>query len=158
MIWAIIAGILVLLGVVGTIVPFFPGAPLALIGLLLYGYSTDFTNFSGWAAATFIALTFLTFVIDMLGPVLGARGTRASHYGTTGAFLGVIIGVAAFGPLGIVIGPLLGAFLGELYGSLSVERAAHAAWGTFAGFVIGTAINLGIVFSMAGYFVYLLLK
>ncbi len=154
-IWTITSGVLILVGILGTVAPFLPGPPLVLGGLLLYGAVTDFANFSGWVIGVFVFLTILAFVLDFIAPAIGVR---SSHMGTVGAFIGTVLGVAFFGPLGIVIGPLLGAFLGELFHSNDAAHAAQAAWRAFTAFVIGTAIKLGVVFAMAGYFVYLLFQ
>ena len=153
MIWTIVSALFILTGIIGAVAPFLPGAPLVLGGLLLYGYTTDWVGFSGWAIGIFAGLTIFTLVIDVFGPALGARGLRASRLASLGAFIGVILGVALFGPLGIVIGPLLGAFAGEYYSSRNPQLAAQAARSTFIAFVVGTAVKLGIVFAMAGYFI-----
>ncbi|OGE76422.1 MAG: hypothetical protein A3A83_04065 [Candidatus Doudnabacteria bacterium RIFCSPLOWO2_01_FULL_48_57] len=153
MIWTIVSALFILTGIIGAVAPFLPGAPLVLGGLLLYGYTTDWVGFSGWAIGIFAGLTIFTLVIDVFGPALGARGLRASRLASIGAFIGVILGVALFGPLGIVIGPLLGAFAGEYYSSRNPQLAAQAARSTFIAFVVGTAVKLGIVFAMAGYFI-----
>ena len=158
MIWTIISALLILIGIVGTVAPLLPGLPLALAGLLLYGYMTDFANFSGWMIVVFVVLTVMTFLIDFFGPALGAAGRKASRYGTIGAVVGTIFGIFVFGPLGIVIGPLIGAFLAEYFVSKNFETAMQVTRRVFVAFVVGTAVKLGIVFSMAGYFVYLLLK
>ena len=157
MIWTILSAILVLLGIVGTIVPFLPGAPVALAGLLLYGYITDFAGFSGWAVAVFIVLTLFTFFIDVFGPAFGATARRASRYASVGAVLGAILGIFVLGPAGIILGPLLGAFIAELVVSKNLETAIKVTRSVFIAFVVGTAVKLGIVFAMAGYFIYLLL-
>jgi len=154
MLWPIVSGILILIGIVGTVAPFLPGPPLALAGLLVYGFATGFAGFSGWVIGIFIALTVLTFLIDLFGPALGAAGRRASRPAMFGSVLGTVLGV--FGPLGIVIGPLLGAFLGEFFLTGNPADASRVAGRVFLAFVIGTAVKLGIVFAMAGYFVYLL--
>jgi len=129
MIWTIISALLILIGIVGTVAPLLPGLPLAM-----------------------------TFLIDFFGPALGAAGRKASRYGTIGAVVGTIFGIFVFGPLGIVIGPLIGAFLAEYFVSKNFETAMQVTRRVFVAFVVGTAVKLGIVFSMAGYFVYLLLK
>lgn len=158
MIWTVISGILIFAGIVGTVVPLLPGPPLVLGGLLVYGLATDFVNFSGWVIGVFIALTMLTFCIDVFAPALGASKAKASRYSVLGAIIGVIFGVAVFGPVGIVLGPLVGAFVVEYFVSQNFQHSLRVARGALVAFLVGTVVKLGIVFSMAGYFVYLLLQ
>jgi uncharacterized protein YqgC (DUF456 family) len=156
-IWTILSGILILLGIAGTILPFLPGAPLALAGLLLYGVVTDFADFSGWMVGIFVCLTVLTFVIDVFGPAIGARRQRkSSRSASMGAVIGAVFGIFILGPVGVLIGPLIGAFAGEFLASRDLDQAARSARGAFFAFLVGTAVKLGIVFAMAGYFIYLL--
>ena len=158
MIWTILSAILILLGIVGTLAPLLPGAPLALGGLLLYGYVTDFEGFSGWAVAIFIVLTLFTFFIDFFGPAFGTAGKRASRSATIGATLGAVLGIFVFGPVGIIVGPLLGAFVAEYLATRNLQTAMQVTRGVFVAFIVGTAVKLGIVFAMAGYFIYLLFQ
>lgn len=151
-IWTIVSAVLILVGAIGTVAPFLPGPPLVLGGLILYGVVTDFENFSGWVLGVFIILTILTFVLDFFAPALGVRSSRK---GAIGALLGTVLGVVLLGPIGIVLGPLIGAFIGELLATRNTQTAAHAAWRAFLAFLIGTAIKLGVVFAIAGYFIYL---
>ena len=158
MIWILVAGILIFIGIVGTVAPFLPGPPLVLGGLLVYGAASDFANFSGWVMGIFVGLTAFTFIIDFLGPATGARSSTGSRYGALGAIVGTLLGVMTLGPIGIVLGPVIGAFLAELYVSQNMQQAAAVARGAFLAFLIGTAIKLGVVFAMAGYFIYLLFQ
>ncbi len=148
------SGLLVFLGIIGTVLPFLPGPPLAFVGLLLYGLSSGFTKVSPTALIFFGILTALTLVIDFFAPGLGAKKFQASKYGFWGSVLGTFLGIVALGPIGIIIGPLAGAFLGELYAKKTATQAAHIAWGAFIGFLVGTILKLVVVFAMAGYFVF----
>src|SRR3989344_7635855 len=148
-IWTIVSGLLILSGIVGTILPFLPGAPLTLAGLLVYGLVTNFADFSGWMIGIFVALTLLTFLIDVFAPALGAGNkTKSSRYASVGAIIGAVLGIFILGPIGVLVGPLLGAFAGEFIVSRDFDQAAKSARGAFLAFLIGTAVKLGIVFAM----------
>src|SRR3989344_6635072 len=126
--WTIVSGILILVGIVGTVAPFLPGPPLVLGGLILYGVARLFETFSGWAIAFFLVLTILTFAMDFFAPALGVRSSKK---GALGAILGTVFGVVLLGPLGIIFGPLIGAFVGEFLTSYDTHKAAEAAWRAF---------------------------
>ncbi|HEX6989123.1 MAG TPA: DUF456 family protein, partial [Bacillota bacterium] len=53
-----------------------------------------------------------------------------------------------FGPLGLVLGPLLGAFAGELIDGKAVERAAQIGWRAVVGVWIGMLAQIGLGLTM----------
>lgn len=151
---AILSAILIFLGVAGSVLPFLPGPPLALTGLILYGYSTDFTAVSGKAILIFALLAALSFVFDIFAPGLAAKGRKASKSGAIGAIIGTALGVVFWGPLGAFLGPFVGGFVGEYLKMPDSQRALRTAWGAFLGFVFSALFKLVVVLAMAGYFVY----
>lgn len=156
--WGIISGLLILLGIAGTVLPFLPGVPIALAGLVLYGYVTGWHGVSVTAIIVFSALTLLTFLLDVFAPALGARGYKSTTYGVVGAIFGAIIGVMTLGPIGAFVGPFVGALLGELLVSRSTaDQALKSAWGAFVGFLVGTLFKLAVTLAMLAYFVYVLI-
>lgn len=154
----IVAGILIFLGLAGAVLPFLPGPPLALAGLIIYAVAQGTDKVSVLAILVFSVLTILTLILDFLAPVLGAKGYKASRYGVVGSFVGAIFGMFVLGPLGIIIGPFIGGFCGEIL----ANRGAYSAWrtaiGSFVGFLVGTVFRLGVTLAIAGYFVYALFK
>lgn len=149
-----IAIFLMAIGIVGVFVPFVPGVPLAWLGLLLYAFATHFTAISKTVLLIFLAVVALTSIIDIVAPMIGARRYHASRYGIIGSSLGLMVGLFTSGPLGIIIGPLAGAFLGELMAGKSQYDAAKSAWGAFIGFLAGTLIKLLAILLMGGFLIY----
>ncbi|MBC7105138.1 MAG: DUF456 domain-containing protein [Firmicutes bacterium] len=141
-------------GLAGTVLPALPGAPLILLGMVVYGLFTGFAGltwgfFAGQAAA--VALTFL---IDYLAGAWGVRRYGGSKAALWGSVAGMICGVLAFGPAGLILGPFLGAFLGELLAGRSPSRALHVGVGSLVGLLGGTALKLAVAAGMiAGFFV-----
>lgn len=155
---AAISLIFVFLGLIGSVMPFLPGPPLALIGLVIYGYAGDFQIVSLRAIIVFAALTLFSAVFDFAAPALFAKGYKASRYGMYGALLGGVFGAVLLGPLGIIAGPFAGGFVGEYYAVRNTKKAWRAAWAAFVGFVVGGLVKILITLSMAGYLVYALLR
>lgn len=154
MIYTLIAGVLILVGFAGAILPFLPGPPLALAGLIIYGFATDFTAVSVTAIIVFSILTAVSFVLDVFAPALAARGYKASSYGMIGSVLGGVFGMAVLGPLGLVLGPLAGGFVGEYLAAPDAQKALRTAWGAFVGFFVGTAVKFLVTLAMAIYFIF----
>lgn len=154
----VLAGVLILLGIAGAVLPFLPGPPLAFAGLLIYGFATDFEPMSATVLVVFGFLILLTLALDVVAPAIGAKGYKASRWGIIGSFVGAIFGIFVMGPLGIILGPFVGGFVGEFLHLPDSKRALRTAWGSFVGFLMGTLVRLGVTLGMAGYFVYALIK
>ena len=90
-----------------------PGPPLSWIGLLIL-YTTPDIPFD----YTLLSITFvITLIIAILDYVIPAQGTKrfgGSKYGIWGTNIGLIVGIFAPIPFGFIIGPFVGAFIGEL--------------------------------------------
>jgi uncharacterized protein YqgC (DUF456 family) len=152
------SAIIILIGLAGTVLPFVPGPPLALIGLLVYAWFTDFQVVSVTGIVVFAILTLLTILFDVAAPALGAKSYKSTKYGVWGAVLGSIIGIVVLGPIGAFIGPFIGAFIGELMVQPDHGRALHSAWGAFVGMLAGTLFKLIVVISMFAYFVIVVIR
>jgi len=59
-----------------------------------------------------------------------------------------------FGPLGIIFGPFIGAVVGELVVGKNSPDALRAGFGTFIGFLAGTAVKLVV----AGFLIFYYIK
>ena len=147
----ILAGLLVLVGLAGVILPLLPGVPLVFAGLLLAAWIDGFTKV-GWIALTILAiLTSASVIVDIVATSLGARRHGASRWAVLGAALGTIVGMF-FGVVGLVFGPFAGAVIGELAAGRSAEEARRAAFGTWLGMLVATAVKLALAFAMLGIF------
>ncbi len=146
---------MVVSGALGVLLPFWPGVPVSWLGLLLFAYVTEFAVVTWKVLFIFLALTLLTFAVDFIAPLIGAKQYQASRYGMTGAILGFIFGFLTLGPIGIIIGPLFGAIAGEvIYGGKSGNEAMLSSRGLLFGFIAGGAIKLSLVFVMLGYLIF----
>ena len=87
--------------------------------------------------------------MDFFAAALGARYLGASSRAFWGATLGAIAGIF-FGLPGIVLGPFIGAVLGELSGGSDLIQSGRAGIGAWLGMVVATAAKLTIAFLMIG--------
>jgi uncharacterized protein YqgC (DUF456 family) len=147
---AIICGFLMVLGTLGAILPFLPGLPLALLGLGIFAWFTD--EISIWGLAVFAILTLITIVVDILAPAIAAKGRKASRLGVMGAIIGGILGIFALGPIGILLGPFVGAFIGEIMNAANTEHALRVAVASMFGLVISSIFKLMVGTGMFIYF------
>ena len=146
------AVLLVVVGIAGLILPAIPGAALILGGLVLAAWIEDFV-FVGTATLAFLAvLALLTYAIDFLAGILGARHFGASPRAMMGAMIGAVVGIF-FGLPGLLLGPFFGAALGEISARRDMVAAGKAGVGATLGLVIGAAAKLALAFSMLVVFV-----
>ena len=99
----IVAGLLLLLGFLGTFVPVLPGAPLAWAGLLA-AYFSEYTDISILCLIITAVIAVVVSVVDNIFPIAMTKKFGGSKYATTGATIGLIIGFFT-GPWGIILGP-----------------------------------------------------
>jgi len=150
---AIISTILVLVGLVGTILPFIPGVPIAWLGLFIFAIGTGFKRISLITAIVFFIAMLLTFAVDFFAPMLGAKKNKASIWGIVGASIGALLGVITLGLWGIIVGPFLGALLGEIISGREHGQALKIAFGTLIGVIVGNLLKIIVVLTMLGFLI-----
>ena len=147
----ILAAVLVLVGLAGSVLPALPGVPLVFTGLFIAAWAGEFARVS-WPTLLLLGLlTLLSFVIDFAATALGAKRVGATRLAIIGALLGTLAGVF-LGLPGLIIGPFLGAVIGELLSHGQVQQATRAGLATWMGLIFGTLAKLALVFTMLGVF------
>lgn len=150
--WYLIAGLLVLAGLAGVLLPALPGLPLVFAGMLLAAWADGFERVGGWTLAVLGVLTLLSFAADILSGAVGARRFGAGPLAVAGAALGTIAGLF-FGLPGLLLGPFIGAVLGELRHTRHLRQATRVGLATWLGLLLGTALKVALGFAMLGLFV-----
>ncbi|HYX07462.1 MAG TPA: DUF456 domain-containing protein, partial [Bacteroidales bacterium] len=107
----IAASLMMLVGILGCLLPILPGPPLSWVGLLLLNISR-FGNFSFRFMLIMAIIAVIVTVLDYVVPVWGTNRFGGSRAGVWGATLGLIGGIFFMPPVGIIIGPFLGALIG----------------------------------------------
>ncbi len=118
----LVAGIMILAGLVGVVVPVLPALPLVWGGVLVWALGRN--DAAGWA--TLLAATAIAAVGLVVKYLLPGRRLRAS-----GVPLGSMLAGGALGVAGFFVVPVVGAVLGFVLGVYLAERVrvgAPAAW------------------------------
>lgn len=147
----VIAAILVIIGMAGTVLPVLPGVTLVFGGLALAAWADDFQRVGVAALAILGALTVLAMVVDFAASAFGAKRMGASPRAVWGATVGALVGIF-FGLPGLVIGPFAGAVIGELSAKRALREAGRAGMGTWLGLILGSIAKLSLAFLMLGVF------
>ena len=148
----VLAVALVIVGIAGLMFPALPGAPLLFAGLLLAAWIEDFSYVGFKTLAVLGVLAVLSYVIDFLAGVFGAKRFGASARALWGAALGGVVGIF-FGLPGVLLGPFVGAAIGELSMLRTMLQAGRAGFGATLGLMLGVVLNLALAISMLGVFI-----
>ena len=149
----ILAVVVMAIGLIGTFVPGIPGAPLILVAAI--GHKLYF----GEQSASYLALGLMVFfmvlslVLDLLASVVGAKKLGATWRGMLGAVIGAMVGLF-FNLPGLILGPLLGAFLFELAAGREWRESAKAGGGALLGLVFGAIGRIACCVVMIAIFVF----
>jgi uncharacterized protein len=143
--------ILMILGIIGCLVPVLPGPPISFLGIISLHF-TRFGHFSSSILITMGAIAIVVTIFDYIVPVWGTKKFGGSKYGLRGSGVGLVIGLF-FGPAGIFLGPLIGAFVGEMLFKDDIIYAVKAGFGSLLGFLTGIGLKLTASLVMALYFV-----
>lgn len=147
----LLAVLLVVVGIAGTILPALPGLPLVFCGLLLAAWVGDFQQVGGWTLLILGLLTLLAMAVDFIATLFGTKKVGASKYAVIGAAIGTVAGLF-LGLIGLLLGPFVGAVAGELIAGRSMERATVAGFGAWLGFLLGAVAKIALAFTMLGVF------
>ena len=148
----ILGTLLALTGLVGLLLPVLPGAPILFLGLLLAAWAEQFRYVGLWTLLALAALAALTYLVEFIASLLGVKKFGGSHRAMVGAALGGMVGLL-LGIPGVLLGPFVGAVLGELSLQRGLAQASRAGLGTVVGMALGVAGKLAIGIAMVGIFV-----
>ena len=140
---------LIITGLLGAFLPVLPGPPLSYAGLFMLQL-TSAHPFSWGFMLFWLMVVAVLVVLDNVIPAWTTKRSGGSAYGVWGSIIGMAAGLF-FPPMGILLGPLAGAFFGEMIGGKSTHHALRSAWGSFVGFLLGTLLNV-IAAGMMGYY------
>lgn len=113
--------------------PVLPGPPVAYLALWLLHF-TGYAEFTVTELVVWGLLVVLAQAMDYVTPMLGTKYSGGSKWGNWGCAVGTVAGIFVFPPWGILLGPFVGAFVGELLGGKASGDALKAGFGAFAGF------------------------
>jgi len=146
---SILVGLMMLIGLLGSIIPFLPDVVLIWVGALIYGLAVGWGQSGGWLFGVISVLGLIGLLSDAWVSGAGARQGGATVLTTLG---GLVIGLVALfmtGPLGFLVGILLGTFVLEYARHQDPELALRATFGMGIGygasFIAKFLLGLGMI-------------
>ncbi|MFY0603723.1 MAG: DUF456 domain-containing protein [Flavobacteriaceae bacterium] len=150
---ALLGFVFIILGIIGSFLPILPGPLTGWVGLLILHF-TSFIEMNWVFLGITLAIAIIVWLVDYIIPAIGTKRFGGSKYGIYGTSIGLLIGLLFLGPLGIIIGPFAGAFIGEMmYDSKNSSRALKAAFGAFIGFLFSTGLKFIVSLIFAGLYI-----
>jgi uncharacterized protein YqgC (DUF456 family) len=129
-------------GVVGTVVPVVPGLVLVWAGALVYGLGA---GFGPVGVVAFTIITALALAGIAMGFVLPQRAAARRGAARSSMWFGAVLALVGFFvvPLvGVVLGGVLGVFLGEMLRTRDAGAAWHATAATLKAFGVAGVVQL----------------
>lgn len=136
----IIAGLCLVVGTIGCVLPGLPGVPLAFLALI-FMHITDKYQYSWQFLVIWLAVVVVISILDFVIPAWGTKKFGGTKAGAWGATIGVVVGLF-LGPWGIILGPFAGAVIGELVANRKDTNPLKAGFGSFLGILSGTVLKL----------------
>ncbi len=147
----IIGIILLLIGIIGCILPVLPGQAIAYLSLIMLELTEDAPFEEDFLVIMALIMVGVT-VLDYVVPIWGTKKFGGTKRGLWGSAIGLVFGIiilpitgitlGPFGIFGIILGPFVGAYVGESMGGTESNKAFRAAFGSFIGFLTGTVMKL----------------
>ena len=147
----VLAWLLVIIGLAGTLLPALPGTPIMLAGMALMAWLNDFARIGLGTLLGLTALTLLAQFLDFVATAEGARRFGAGRGAILGATLGLLVGLF-FGIPGMLLGPFIGAVIGHRLGEATLDDSVRAGVGASIGVLVGTVAKIVIGFLMLVWF------
>ena len=138
----VLGSALVILGILGCFLPIIPGPPVSFVALLVF-HLTSVYQFSNRILIIAAVMAIVVTVLDYIIPIWGTKFFGGSKKGVWGSTIGLILGLF-FVPWGIILGPFVGAVIGEMIDGQEFKKALKSGFGAFLGFAAGVIMKLAV--------------
>ena len=143
----ILAGLLMLIGLVAVFVPIVPDLILIWLAALGYGLFVEWGRWGPWLFGGITALGLVGLLTELWVSGAGAKMRGASIWGVLGGLAAGLVGMVFFTPIGGLVGLLLGTFVVEYIRLGDARHALDAMLGMGVGF--GASFFVKLVLGVA---------
>ena len=150
----ILTGLLMIVGLVGTVAPIIPGTILIFLGALLYAVVEGF-QVVGWPTLVVLGiLTIIATTAEIWASSVGAKVGGASGWSVVVGVVAGLVGFILFNFVGAIAGTVLGVLGSEIVRVGNLRHALKAGGGWLVGWALSTVFQIIIGLSMAAIFVW----
>ncbi|MBP5307141.1 MAG: DUF456 domain-containing protein [Paludibacteraceae bacterium] len=137
------------IGLAGCILPALPGIPVSYVALILITL-TDAYDIPYSMLVLWLLVVVVVSVADFFLPSVLTKRFGGSRLGSRGALVGTVAGLF-FVPFGLLVGPFLGAVLGEMVGGKQPQESLKAGFGAFVGFFTSMLLKIFVAIGLIIY-------
>ena len=150
--WAVTISLL-LAGAVGCVLPVLPGHLIIFIAAVAHRLMLgDEAGLRWWSFVILVILMTVSQTFEMISGAAGTKWFGGTRWGAAGALIGTIAGLF-FLPFGLLLGPLVGAFVAEVaFAKKETRPAAISGVGSVVGTLAGMGFKIVVGILMIGWF------
>ncbi len=143
----VVTGLIIAVGLLGTLVPALPGSILVLVGVVLFGAAT---GWDAWAIGITGVAALVTAASMVLGVRIPAKATSATatKRSLRAGIVGGIIGFFVIPVIGLPVGWIAGVFLSEAAAS-DVTAARRSTLAVLRSFGFAALVQFGLALFVA---------
>jgi uncharacterized protein len=149
----LLAGLLVVLGFIGLLLPVLPGIAFVFSGLLLAAWIDGFSRVSEVTMVIIGVISLFAWGVDFFASYFTAKKAKASKLALLGTLIGAVLGIFA-GVLGLIVGPIIGAVIGEFISRRNSGDATRVGIAAGMGFVLAFVVKLVLAILVISIFTY----
>ena len=141
-----VTSLIFLIGLVGSLLPVVPGSLIVWFGVVVHRVWMGPEDSVTWKIVIITGVIMLVGQLaDFFMGIWGARKFGATWKGAVGAFVGALVGFFVPPPLfWLIVGPIIGAIIGELAAGRSLRDGGKAGIGTVIGGIVAFALKFGL--------------
>jgi uncharacterized protein YqgC (DUF456 family) len=144
---------LLLIGLAGSVLPVIPGHLIIVVAAAFHWFALrEASGVEWWTFVVLIGLLAASQAYEFVSGAAGSRWFGGTKWGAIGAILGAVAGIF-FLPLGLILGPLIGAFAFEaLFAKQEIRQAATSGMGSAVGTVSSLVVKVMVGVVMVVWF------
>jgi uncharacterized protein YqgC (DUF456 family) len=149
----LITSCLLIAGAIGCVLPVLPGHLIILIAAIAHWLMLrEASGLQWWSFVVLVMLMAISQTFEMLSGAAGSKWFGGTRWGAVGALAGSIVGLF-FLPFGLLLGPLIGAFVFEIaFARKQTHHAAISGVGSVVGTLAGMGFKIAVGVLMIGWF------
>ncbi|MGQ4555025.1 DUF456 family protein [Halobellus sp. GM3] len=148
---------LLVLGVIGSVLPLVPGGLLSVAGVLLYWWSSGFSEPSDLIVFVLVGVGALAMLVDYFGGAIAARAGGASLRTTAAAVLVGTVLLFVAGPVGFLLGLAATVFAVEFAQHADAEVGLRVALYSTVGVLASSVVQVMLTGSILAAFAFVVL-
>jgi len=145
--WILVIALFII-GMLGAVYPVLPGVLAIYAAFFVYGFMIGFGELGLWFWLIQTVILAAVIIADYAVSAWGVKAFGGSRASVIGSTIGIIIGPFAIPAVGLIAGPLIGAFVGEWIAGTPPRLAWKAAVGALVGLFSSTAVKIVMQLAM----------